>query len=71
MSEKEAIVTAVEKVFREWGINDSPVPKSIEEWGPECVGCGADEYRIDGFCSCECRDRHDLGLEIREAIRNA
>jgi hypothetical protein len=28
----------------------------IEAWGPKCEGCGADEYRIDGYCSIECRD---------------
>jgi hypothetical protein len=28
----------------------------IGEWGPKCAGCGADEYRIDGYCSIECRD---------------
>lgn len=31
----------------------------IAEWGPKCAGCGADEYRVDGYCSCECRDYHD------------
>lgn len=31
----------------------------IEEWGPKCAGCGADEYRIDGYCSVDCRDYHD------------
>ncbi len=55
-------------VLADEGINDAPAPRSLDEWGPVCVGCGADEYRIDGFCSCECRDRHDLGAEIRDAI---
>jgi len=31
----------------------------ISEWGPVCAGCGVDEFRIDGYCSIECRDWHD------------
>lgn len=31
----------------------------IGEWGPTCAGCGGEEFRIDGYCSCECRDYHD------------
>lgn len=30
----------------------------LDEWGPKCAGCGADEYRLDGFCSLRCRDEH-------------
>lgn len=30
----------------------------LNEWGPKCAGCGGGEYRIDGFCSRECRDYH-------------
>lgn len=30
----------------------------IAEWGPVCAGCGGGEYRIDGYCSVECRDFH-------------
>jgi hypothetical protein len=30
-----------------------------DDWGPRCAGCGAEEYRIDGYCSSECRDYHD------------
>lgn len=41
-----------------------PVPRSRDEWGPDCVRCGADEYRIDGYCSCECRDSDELEREI-------
>ena len=37
-------------------------PLPIDEWGPKCAGCGADEYRIDGYCSVECRDYHDEEL---------
>jgi len=29
----------------------------IEQWGPVCAGCGAGEFRIDGYCSIECRDK--------------
>jgi hypothetical protein len=31
----------------------------IAEWGPMCEGCGSGEFRIDGYCSCECREYHD------------
>ena len=30
----------------------------IAEWGPKCAGCGGDEFRLDGYCSLECRDFH-------------
>lgn len=30
----------------------------LDQWGPICEGCGGDEFRIDGFCSIECRDYH-------------
>jgi hypothetical protein len=30
----------------------------LEKWGPVCAGCGAAEYRIDGYCSISCRDYH-------------
>ncbi len=30
----------------------------LDKWGPVCAGCGADEYRLDGYCSLECRDFH-------------
>ena len=37
-----------------------------DQWGPVCAGCGGDgyelkrdhEFRIDGYCSIECRDFH-------------
>lgn len=36
----------------------------IDDWGPTCAGCGADEFRLDGYCSLECRDFHsDEGIE--------
>jgi len=40
--------------------------------GGVCLRCGADEFRIDGYCSCECRDKHELEIEIeklREAVK--
>lgn len=43
-------------------------PKSVKEWGPVCAGCGADEYRIDGFCSIECRDATDLTIDLLAAL---
>lgn len=30
----------------------------LDDWGPVCAGCGAAEYRLDGFCSMRCRDFH-------------
>lgn len=60
---------AVEDVLFEWvGKQTKPPPLGRDEWGPTCAGCGADEYRIDGFCSCECRDRYEFAWEIREAL---
>ena len=32
----------------------------------KCKRCGADENRIDGFCSIECRDAFDYEEEIAE-----
>ncbi len=46
-------------------------PASLEEWGSECAGCGEAEYRVDGFCSIECRDRYELAHEILEVIGDA
>ena len=43
-----------------------PVPQTMDDWGPDCVRCGADEYRIDGYCSCECRDTDELEREIQD-----
>ena len=31
---------------------------ALDQWGPVCHGCGAEEFRIDGYCSIECRDFH-------------
>ena len=49
-------------------------PLPLHEWGPKCAGCGVDEYRIDGYCSIECRDYHDdedveLLLAERDEVR--
>ncbi len=36
-----------------------------------CARCGADEFRVDGYCSVECRDMHEVEVErdrLREAI---
>jgi hypothetical protein len=49
--ERQEIAAIVEKRTRGW------LP--LSEWGPTCHGCGADEFRIDGYCSIECRDHHD------------
>jgi hypothetical protein len=51
-------------------------PLPIAEWGPKCHGCGAVEFRIDGYCSVECRDYHDdddvrdLFAELEQAELN-
>lgn len=37
-------------------------PLPFGGWGPRCVGCNADEYRVDGYCSVACRDYHDDDL---------
>jgi hypothetical protein len=64
--ERDDLRERVEGVLSDWlGKQERPMPRGVEEWGPDCVGCGDDEYRIDGFCSIECRDRYQLGLEIR------
>lgn len=34
----------------------------LGEWGPKCAGCGEEEFRIDGYCSIECRNYHDEEL---------
>jgi hypothetical protein len=43
----------------------------IDDWGPACVGCGQDEFCIDGYCSVECRDYHDeeLAPAVLELLR--
>lgn len=39
----------------------------LGEWGPACARCGGEEYRIDGYCSFECRDTQgdDLLIEVK------
>ncbi len=39
----------------------------IDQWGPKCNGCGDDEFRIDGYCSIECRDYHSDG-DVEELL---
>lgn len=43
----------------------------IEEWGPTCARCGSDEYRIDGYCTVECRDLAEVEAERDAVQRNA
>ena len=31
-----------------------------------CAQCGTDEFRIDGFCSRECRDKAEYEEEIND-----
>lgn len=45
-----------------------PIPASRDQWGPVCASCGNEEYRVDGYCSVECRDRHEWATEIRAAL---
>lgn len=37
-----------------------------DEWGPKCVRCGDDEYRIDGYCSIYCRDMAEVEQECNQ-----
>jgi uncharacterized Zn finger protein (UPF0148 family) len=34
----------------------------------KCKRCGTDEWRQDGYCSCECQDLHEVELD-RDASR--
>ena len=34
----------------------------------KCKRCGTDEWRQDGYCSCECQDLHEVEME-RDALR--
>lgn len=44
----------------------------LSEWGPVCAGCGGDEFRLDGYCSLECRDYHsDEDMEVVLALVGA
>jgi hypothetical protein len=45
-----------------------PPPRGLDEWGPVCHGCGDKEYRIDGFCSIECRDQFEFVYELLTRI---
>ncbi len=33
-----------------------------------CARCGADEFRVDGYCSCECRNMHGVEQERDAAV---
>jgi hypothetical protein len=46
-------------------------PQGMDEWGPECAGCGESEFRIDGFYTIECRDRYEFAYEILAAIEGS
>ena len=61
-------IERVEKVLTDSGISLGPIPRGLSQWGPACANCGADEYRIDGYCSMECRDVHALCHEILDAL---
>lgn len=45
-----------------------PAPQTLEEWGPVCAGCGNPEYRIDGYCTTDCRDRFEILLAHRPIL---
>lgn len=66
IKELEARLTAMEKAVRD-ELGDPARSQPRDEWGPACAGCGDTEYRIDGFCSCDCRDRHEAAANILEA----
>ena len=46
MSKLDATIIYMSKLARE--INQGWIP--IDKWGPVCAGCGAPEYRFDGYC---------------------
>lgn len=35
----------------------------------ECKRCGDPEFRIDGFCTIECRDLYSVQSDLRNAIK--
>lgn len=35
-------------------------PECPEEWGPTCARCGAEEFRLNGYCSDHCEDMHEM-----------
>ena len=45
--------------------------KQMASWGPTCKRCGAEEYRIKGFCSIYCEDMYDVEQERDQAIARA
>ena len=60
---------AVDRVLTEWFGDRRPsgsLPR--DEWGPDCAGCGNEEYRIDGYCSIECRDNHEVIGELLASL---
>lgn len=59
----------VDRVLTEWFGDRRPsgsLPR--DEWGPDCAGCGNEEYRIDGYCSIECRDNHEVIGELLASL---
>lgn len=66
---KEARDLVENVIHNELGYLPGPRPKSRDEWGPVCAGCGAQEFRIDGYCSIECRDLNGFALDILYVLR--
>ena len=64
----DRVKTEIDRVLTEHIGPNRRIPQSRDEWGPKCAGCDGDEFRIDGFCSCECRDVHELAADLLDSL---
>jgi hypothetical protein len=47
-------------------------PRSVTNYGETCTSSTASpEFRIDGYCSCECRDFDEMRQDHEAALRSA
>ena len=70
--ERERAKARIEQAVRdELGNLPGPQPRGLDEWGPVCAGCGDEEFRIDGYCSIECRDRQNFAIDVLAALGEA
>lgn len=37
--------------------------------GRKCERCGDEEFRINGYCSCECESLHEREIIVRDLVR--
>jgi hypothetical protein len=35
----------------------------------KCERCGDDEFRINGYCSCECESLHEREIVVRDLVQ--